>query len=268
MVIETGPGEPRPVVGSSQRASSTATPGPRKEVPDAYEDQKNAILDRLCQQVPERAERARALAAMVGGDRSGLSPAAVAAVEEAVGALVELTTTMFGAATPAVDVRAAAAAAGFAPGPDQITVTYGGDWSTEDLDLLRAVAQKTGRVVVLPASGAGEPVGLPEWLEPYRDIVDDMFTRLTPRTAARVRVMLRRGRLDETDQPADADEARYMLAQLVVTASRQAQAIAEGRAMECPRCERVSTHPDDVAQGYCGACHDWTSGSADATGRV
>ena len=26
----------------------------------------------------------------------------------------------------------------------------------------------------------------------------------------------------------------------------------------CPRCGRVSYHPDDVAAGYCGACHDWT----------
>jgi hypothetical protein len=26
----------------------------------------------------------------------------------------------------------------------------------------------------------------------------------------------------------------------------------------CPRCHRISYHPDDVAAGYCGACHDWT----------
>ena len=27
----------------------------------------------------------------------------------------------------------------------------------------------------------------------------------------------------------------------------------------CPRCGRTSHHPQDVAEGYCGACHDWTS---------
>jgi hypothetical protein len=27
----------------------------------------------------------------------------------------------------------------------------------------------------------------------------------------------------------------------------------------CPRCGRTSQHPDDVREGYCGACHDWTS---------
>ena len=27
----------------------------------------------------------------------------------------------------------------------------------------------------------------------------------------------------------------------------------------CPRCGRTSYHPRDIAEGYCGACHDWTS---------
>ena len=26
----------------------------------------------------------------------------------------------------------------------------------------------------------------------------------------------------------------------------------------CPRCGRTSYHPRDLAEGYCGACHDWT----------
>lgn len=26
----------------------------------------------------------------------------------------------------------------------------------------------------------------------------------------------------------------------------------------CPRCQRTSHNPGDVAEGYCGACHDWT----------
>ncbi len=28
--------------------------------------------------------------------------------------------------------------------------------------------------------------------------------------------------------------------------------------IECPRCHRVSYNPHDVAEGYCGNCHDWT----------
>jgi hypothetical protein len=33
----------------------------------------------------------------------------------------------------------------------------------------------------------------------------------------------------------------------------------------CPRCGRTSHHPTDVAEGYCGACHDWTSDDPDHT---
>jgi hypothetical protein len=29
--------------------------------------------------------------------------------------------------------------------------------------------------------------------------------------------------------------------------------------VRCPRCGLTSHHPDDVRQGYCGHCHDWTS---------
>jgi hypothetical protein len=27
----------------------------------------------------------------------------------------------------------------------------------------------------------------------------------------------------------------------------------------CPVCGMTSYHPIDVAEGYCGDCHDWTS---------
>jgi hypothetical protein len=26
----------------------------------------------------------------------------------------------------------------------------------------------------------------------------------------------------------------------------------------CPRCGRTSYNPNDIQQGYCGHCHDWT----------
>jgi hypothetical protein len=28
----------------------------------------------------------------------------------------------------------------------------------------------------------------------------------------------------------------------------------------CPICNRTSHHPDDMREGYCGACHTWTRG--------
>lgn len=27
----------------------------------------------------------------------------------------------------------------------------------------------------------------------------------------------------------------------------------------CPKCNATSYHPRDIAEGYCGICHDWTS---------
>lgn len=40
----------------------------------------------------------------------------------------------------------------------------------------------------------------------------------------------------------------------------QANLAAAGVSYTCPRCLAVSHHPDDVANGYCGACHDFTGG--------
>ncbi len=31
----------------------------------------------------------------------------------------------------------------------------------------------------------------------------------------------------------------------------------------CPKCGRTSHHPEDAAQGYCGACHEWTGSDED-----
>jgi hypothetical protein len=32
----------------------------------------------------------------------------------------------------------------------------------------------------------------------------------------------------------------------------------EAASFTCSRCGKVSHHPVDQAEGYCGACHDWT----------
>jgi hypothetical protein len=31
----------------------------------------------------------------------------------------------------------------------------------------------------------------------------------------------------------------------------------EPEAFTCPRCGRTSYHPKDIAEGYCGHCHEW-----------
>jgi hypothetical protein len=57
-------------------------------------------------------------------------------------------------------------------------------------------------------------------------------------------------------------EADWWAIARVFRAVHQRQAAAEVAAdaggFTCPRCGRTSHHPDDVREGYCGACHDWT----------
>lgn len=31
------------------------------------------------------------------------------------------------------------------------------------------------------------------------------------------------------------------------------------RVIICPRCHSVSANPDDIREGFCGRCHDWTT---------
>lgn len=35
-------------------------------------------------------------------------------------------------------------------------------------------------------------------------------------------------------------------------------AAAGGKSVTCPRCWATSHNPNDVREGYCGACHEWT----------
>lgn len=35
------------------------------------------------------------------------------------------------------------------------------------------------------------------------------------------------------------------------------------RRFQCPRCGARSSHPEDIANGYCGACHAFTGSTAE-----
>lgn len=48
---------------------------------------------------------------------------------------------------------------------------------------------------------------------------------------------------------------------IAVAAAAARRLIADRTSVECPRCHRRSHHPTDVAEGYCGHCHTWTSPS-------
>ena len=46
---------------------------------------------------------------------------------------------------------------------------------------------------------------------------------------------------------------------LRMSAGREARDATAARSITCPRCGVTSRHPCDIAEGYCGRCHDWTS---------
>jgi transposase len=37
--------------------------------------------------------------------------------------------------------------------------------------------------------------------------------------------------------------------------------VDEQPSITCPVCGRTSYNPNDIREGYCGHCHDWTTGS-------
>jgi hypothetical protein len=60
---------------------------------------------------------------------------------------------------------------------------------------------------------------------------------------------LRRPELTDAEQIAAAQ--RY-------AARRYGPPVAEP-SITCPLCGATSYHPQDIGEGYCGRCHDWTS---------
>ena len=45
-----------------------------------------------------------------------------------------------------------------------------------------------------------------------------------------------------------------------------AEVEATEESITCPRCGMTSYNPNDVREGYCGNCHDWTRGAPGRTG--
>jgi len=62
--------------------------------------------------------------------------------------------------------------------------------------------------------------------------------------------------LECTNEPPPSDTEW----QSVLTRVRAALQDWPALSITCPRCGRTSYHPKDIAEGYCGRCHDWTTG--------
>ena len=50
----------------------------------------------------------------------------------------------------------------------------------------------------------------------------------------------------------------YGVGYRLACAHERHQGEAKVKAVICPRCRWVSFNPDDIREGYCGNCHDWT----------
>lgn len=79
-----------------------------------------------------------------------------------------------------------------------------------------------------------------------------------PATPARLRLVL-----GMSTRRVRRDDGRVIVLHVTEGVPRDPLMYADGLAappsITCPRCGRTSRHPDDVREGYCGACHDWTS---------
>lgn len=71
---------------------------------------------------------------------------------------------------------------------------------------------------------------------------------------------------DSTDWSWDAvidtrKDAYRRTAAAILSASGLWNGLASAKehpSITCPRCGFTSYHPKDIAEGYCGQCHDWT----------
>lgn len=80
----------------------------------------------------------------------------------------------------------------------------------------------------------------------------------------------RQGNLVVVDKAGHRGHASYEGCRqaMVQEAEEQLQRIEAGvryppeSSFTCPRCGAVSRLPEDLAQGYCGRCHDWTGSAA------
>lgn len=63
---------------------------------------------------------------------------------------------------------------------------------------------------------------------------------------------------------ADCERIERSLARLLSRKLGTVVTIEDSPSFTCPRCGSKSYHPKDVAEGYCGHCHDWTGESQDA----
>lgn len=86
----------------------------------------------------------------------------------------------------------------------------------------------------------------------------DMPDKPAPEAYAGAQRALMAAWTDLRDDPVHAEQLAAVAVGGAWSGFRGTPAVAQGERFVCPRCGRVSSHPTDLQEGYCGACHDFT----------
>jgi predicted RNA-binding Zn-ribbon protein involved in translation (DUF1610 family) len=108
---------------------------------------------------------------------------------------------------------------------------------------------------------AGFRAAHPEWLtaETLRD--PTAFVRARALAALRLGMAAAQEAQALTDSPEFMERVAAVQPLLRAASAAAADFVEEAVAFTCPRCGSRSYNPNDIREGYCGACHDWTGGT-------
>lgn len=60
----------------------------------------------------------------------------------------------------------------------------------------------------------------------------------------------------------------HLMSTCMVSPEEAAALISGGQSVTCPQCGRTSWNPNDVREGFCSNCHDWTSAGSGKGGVI
>ena len=89
-------------------------------------------------------------------------------------------------------------------------------------------------------------------------LTTDVSDRPAPEAFAGAQRALMAAWVEFRNDPARAEQVAAIAVAGAWNGFRGTPAAVPGERFTCPRCGRSSSHPTDLAEGYCGACHDWT----------
>lgn len=102
----------------------------------------------------------------------------------------------------------------------------------------------------------GWMIGAPSLLSHIGALASGMCLGQTLRDRMQRAHERRIAQLDRDHRAAMAEIAMMDFEALVLLSKQQPGAVLEMR--RCPRCRRITYNPNDIKEGYCVECHEWT----------